>query len=148
MSTHHINPENALRKAQDFDEHGLTEAALEPLTSILNSRRYRQWQPIHEKIMEQYIELAIKLKKNMREPLVKFRLICSDTNTASLETIIKRLRNKAEARAEKARLEAEAANQTEIDEDFETDPGALMLQAVSGTCARWKAFALCAWVTS
>jgi translation initiation factor 3 subunit A len=133
MSTHHINPETALRKAEEYDKHGLHEAALEPLYSILSNRRYRTWHPNHEKIMEKYIDLAIKLRKNMREALVKYRVICQENNSESFEKIINLYREKAEARAEHARKQAEEQNVKESDAEFEESPGSIMLQAVSGT---------------
>lgn len=129
---YHTNPENGLLKAIDLERVGQDEAALEALNIILASRRYRTWQPVHEKIMEKYIELSIKLRTSMRDAFVKYRSICQDTNVTSLENIINLYRNKAEARAELAREEAEKANSVEIDADFEESPGSIMLQAVSG----------------
>ena len=72
MSTYYMNPENALRKAKDLCRVGQDEAAVEVLTTILGSRRSRTWQSTHEKIMVKYVEVAVKLRKNVRDAFVKY----------------------------------------------------------------------------
>jgi translation initiation factor 3 subunit A len=136
MSTHYMNPENALKKAKDLCRVGQEEAAIENLQNILTSRRYRTWSKTHEQIMLKFIELAVNLRKNARDGLVKYRNICQEANMDSLEHIINAYRKSAEERAEKARLEAAKLNLEADDEDFEETPASIMLQAVSGESAK------------
>jgi len=100
---------------------------------MLSSRRYRTYQDkVHESIMALYIDLAIPLKKDMRDAFVKYRIICQDTNIGSLGAMMDLFRAKAEERAEKARKEAEAVGGEDAEEDFDESPGSILLQAVSG----------------
>ena len=50
--------------------------ALKTLHGILTSRRHRQWQPTHEKIMTMYVDLSVALRKNMKDAFVQYRMIC------------------------------------------------------------------------
>lgn len=137
MSTHYVTPASALEKAQTLRSVGQNEAALETLFAMLSSRRYRAFQDkVHESIMALYIDLAIPLKKDMRDAFVKYRIICQDTNIASLGAMMDLFRTKAEERAEQARKEAEAVGGEDAEDDFDESPGSLLLQAVSGESAK------------
>lgn len=136
-NNHYTNPDNALRKAKDLCRVGQDEAALEALNNVLGQRKSRTWQVTHEKIMQKYVELCVKLKRNARDALVKYRNICQDANASSLQTIINSYRDIAEQRANDAKAEADKLHLEEDGgDDLEDSPGSIMLQAVSGESAK------------
>lgn len=87
MSSHFAKPENALRKAKDLIRVGNDQEALQCLHAILINKRYRTFQATHEKIAMLYVNLGVKLSRNIKDALVQYRIICGVTNVHSLELV-------------------------------------------------------------
>ncbi len=81
---------------------GKESQALKTLHHILTSKRYKTWQPTHEKIMETYIELAVSLRKNVKDAFVQYRIICHQQNIPSLKDVLEKYRKMAEDKADEA----------------------------------------------
>ena len=144
MSSHFAKPENALRKARDLVRVSKESSALKTLHNILISKRFRLWQPTHEQIMYLYIELAVDLRRNVKDALIQYRSICQQ-NIASLDKILRHYRQlaqqkttEAEAKATAAgvKLSEEAAQPSASavggDDEEETSPETLLSLALSG----------------
>lgn len=82
----------------DLVKVGQDNAALQILHSMLLTRRYRTWQPTHEQIMLLYIQLAVDNNKNAKDGLLQYRIICQTAQTDSLQMIIRKFCELAEAR--------------------------------------------------
>lgn len=84
---------------------GKKEAALDVLYDVIKSKKHRNWQKIHEPILQAYLGLCIDLKRsvNAKEGLYQYKLICQQVNIASLEEIISFFLQLAEKHAEEAR---------------------------------------------
>ena len=138
MSSHFAKPENALSKAQTLVSIGKPSAALKTLQGILSARRYRLWTPTHEEIMYLYIQVAVGLRRNVKDALLQYRMICQPTQMASLERVMRRYQQTAEEKANEAQAkaaEATAAESTvsiDVDDLEEDSPESIMLAAMSG----------------
>ena len=146
MSSHFAKPENALRKARDLVRVSKQSSALKTLHNILISKRFRLWQPTHEQIMYLYIELAVDLRRNVKDALIQYRSICQQ-NIASLDKVLRHYRALAASKTTEAEAKAAAEGvqlDQEIggtqpstsaiggDDDDETSPEHLLSLALSG----------------
>ena len=146
MSSHFAKPENALRKARDLVRVSKESSALKTLHNILISKRFRLWQPTHEQIMYLYIELAVDLRRNVKDALIQYRSICQQ-NIASLDKVLRHYRQLAQQKTAEAEAKAAAEGvqlDQEIggaqpsaaaiggDDDDETSPESLLSLALSG----------------
>eukprot|EP00741_Cyanophora_paradoxa_P015296 tig00000194_g14765.t1 len=134
MSHFFAKPENALKRAEELIAVGQKPAALQALHDVITSKRHRNWQAVLEKIIVKYIDLCVELRKGKmaKDGLIQYRMICQQTNVASLELAIRHFLNLANERAKEAQSKAD---QTTIDiEDLEAEesPESLMLSAISG----------------
>ena len=58
-----LQPENALKRAEELIAVGQPQAALDTLQEVVTNKRFRQWQKPHEKIMLKHIDLCVQLQK-------------------------------------------------------------------------------------
>ena len=56
--------------------------ALKTLHAMLTAKRFRVFQPAHEKIILQYIDLALELRRPAKDALMQFRNICQAVRSA------------------------------------------------------------------
>ncbi len=106
MSSHYAKPESALRKAKEFVRVNKESSALKTLQTIITSKRFRPWQPTHEKFVLYYIELAVNLRRNVKDALLQYRNIAQTNNLPSVEKTLRFYRELATQKVEEAELEA------------------------------------------
>ncbi|XP_071827297.1 eukaryotic translation initiation factor 3 subunit A-like [Apostichopus japonicus] len=150
MPTYFQRPENALKRANEFIDVGKKEPALEVLCDVIKSKRHRTWQKIHEPIMEKYLGLCVELRKShvAKEGLYQYKIISQQVNVKSLEDVVRKYLQLAEAKTESARKES-AQTVDDIDDlDNVNTPEDLLLSAVSGedVQARTDRVVLIPWV--
>jgi len=54
----------------DLVKVGKPNVALRTLHTILTSKRYRTWTSVHEDILMLYVDLAVELRKNMKDVVI------------------------------------------------------------------------------
>ncbi|XP_057307108.1 eukaryotic translation initiation factor 3 subunit A-like [Hydractinia symbiolongicarpus] len=137
MPQYFQKPENALKRANEFIVIGKKEAALDVLYDVIKSKKHRNWQKIHEPILQAYLGLCIDLKRsvNAKEGLYQYKLICQQVNIASLEEIISFFLQLAEKHAEEARNQSIELVTVEDLDQVQTPEG-IMLSSVSSEDAQ------------
>ena len=92
----------------EFIEIGKKEQALDVLYDVIKSKKHRNWQKIHEPILQLYLKLCVELKRsvNAKEGLYQYKLICQQVNIASLEEIISYFLKLAEKHADDAKSQS------------------------------------------
>jgi len=137
MPQYFQKPENALKRAQEFIEIGKKEQALDVLYDVIKSKKHRNWQKIHEPILQSYLRLCVELKRsvNAKEGLYQYKLICQQVNIASLEEIISYFLKLAEKHADDAKSQS-IDKVTVEDLDQVQTPEGLMLSSVSSEDAQ------------
>eukprot|EP01083_Nonionella_stella_P201053 735747_1 len=91
--------EGALGRAINLESVNQSQSALEVLQEFLNHRRlrYRPWQEDYVMMMQKFSELSVKLMKNPKEGLMRFRNLCQQTERlAEFATVLKTLVSIAE----------------------------------------------------
>ncbi|KAJ7641309.1 hypothetical protein FB45DRAFT_1000054 [Roridomyces roridus] len=129
-------PETVLKQAEGLVSVGQTHAALQSLTEMFSSKRFRST-PLAslEPIMDRFVQLCVDMRKGRtaKEGLMQFKNIAQNTNVQSIETIITRFVQLADQKVTEA--QAKAAVQVAVDvEDLEASetPESILLGAVSG----------------
>lgn len=137
MPVYFQKPENALKRAKEFIEIGKKEAALDILYDVIKSKKHRNWQKIHEPILQLYLTLCVELKRsvNAKEGLYQYKLICQQVNIASLEEIISFFLKLAEKHADDAKEQSIELVTVEDLDNLQTPEG-LMLKSVSSEDAQ------------
>ena len=125
MSTHFAKPENALRKAKDLVRVSKPHAALKTLHSILLSKRFRQWTVTHEKIIQFYIDLAVEHRRSVKDALIQYRSICQQTNSASLDKVLRYYKQVATDKLNAVEVAAKAEGQPIVPIDSASSVGAI-----------------------
>eukprot|EP00516_Mucochytrium_quahogii_P002100 CAMPEP_0203749038 /NCGR_PEP_ID=MMETSP0098-20131031/3735_1 /ASSEMBLY_ACC=CAM_ASM_000208 /TAXON_ID=96639 /ORGANISM=" , Strain NY0313808BC1" /LENGTH=1021 /DNA_ID=CAMNT_0050637967 /DNA_START=190 /DNA_END=3255 /DNA_ORIENTATION=- len=127
-------PENILKKADDLIKVGSRRQALDTLYEVLSMRRFRTWQPMHEKVMERFLELCVESRDNRmaKEGLHQYRNLSQHQAPTSLETVIEYMLTLAEDKAKKAAAECDKRLLDAL-EDLESDrtPENILLLSVS-----------------
>lgn len=105
-------PENALKRADELENVGQKQSALQALHDIVTSRKHRTWSKTYESIMFKLIDLCVEMKKrnHAKEALMQYRNMCQQVNINSLEEVIKYYLNQATEKAEEARQKSEVCN--------------------------------------
>lgn len=115
----------------DFERVGKHSDAINVLSMILSARKYRQWTPVHEKIMEKYIQLTVTHRwKNVKKEFFQYRSIClayPSPNVQSLGKIVKLYQEQSELALEEA-IKTSAANAEETPDDLDDTPESIALQ--------------------
>ncbi|XP_047128907.1 eukaryotic translation initiation factor 3 subunit A isoform X1 [Hydra vulgaris] len=130
-------PENALKRAQEFIDIGKPEAALDVLYEVIKSKKHRNWQKIHEPILQMYLKLCVNLKRsvNAKEGLYQYKLICQQMNILSLEETITFFLNIAEKHADEAKNQSIELVTVEDLDQLQTPEG-ILLSSVSSEDAQ------------
>ncbi|KAH6905115.1 translation initiation factor eIF3a [Coprinopsis sp. MPI-PUGE-AT-0042] len=130
-------PETVLKQAEGLVSVGQTHAALQSLTEMFSSKRFRST-PLTslEPIMLRFIELCVDMRKGRtaKEGLMQYKNIAQNTSVQSIETVITKFVQLADAKVREAQEKA-AVQQSALDvDDLEASetPESILLGAVSG----------------
>eukprot|EP00347_Sterkiella_histriomuscorum_P021885 403332425 len=90
----YINPENALKHAQEFKAEGNIEGALEELHQALHGKKFKGNNIILERIMLEMIDICSDQLSTayLKEDIGHFRNVCQHTNMSLLENVLKTLK--------------------------------------------------------
>ncbi|EJD40818.1 hypothetical protein AURDEDRAFT_115692 [Auricularia subglabra TFB-10046 SS5] len=137
----YTKPETVLKQAEGLVAVGQTHAALQSLTEMFASKRFRST-PLAslEPIMLRFIELSVELRKGRtaKEGLMQYKNIAQNTSVASIETVIKRFVQLADQKVAEAQEKANRAVALLDIDDLEASetPESILLGAVSGDQSR------------
>jgi len=127
-------PENVLKRVDEYVAVGKKTQALEYVFDLLSQRKNRSWQPLHEKVMEKFIDLCVDSKDNRmaKEGLHQYRNLSQNQAPSSLENIIEYMLKLAEMRVKKALLNCDKKSLEGVD-DLENDktPESILLEAMT-----------------
>lgn len=132
-------PETVLKQAEGLISVGQTHAALQSLTEMFSSKRFRST-PLAslEPIMIRFVELCVDMRKGRtaKEGLMQYKNIAQNTSVGSIEVVIQRFVSLADAKVQEAQ---EKANKAVADATVDVDdleatetPESILLGAVSG----------------
>jgi len=122
-----------LKRADELENVGQKQAALQALHDIITSKKHRTWSKTYESIMFKHIDLAVEMKKRnyAKEALMSYRNMCQQVNINSLEEVIKYYLRKASEKAEEAQTKAAAVTIDVEDLEEDASPEDIMLSYVS-----------------
>ncbi|KIJ45509.1 hypothetical protein M422DRAFT_29646 [Sphaerobolus stellatus SS14] len=130
-------PETVLKQAEGLISVGQSHAALQSLTEMFSSKRFRST-PLAslEPIMLRYIELCVDMRKGRtaKEGLMQYKNIAQNTSVASVEVVIKYFVQLADQKVQEAQEKADkAVALTDVDDlEASETPESILLGAVSG----------------
>ncbi|KDQ58076.1 hypothetical protein JAAARDRAFT_256306 [Jaapia argillacea MUCL 33604] len=132
-------PETVLKQAEGLVSVGQSHAALQSLTEMFSSKRFRST-PLSslEPIMLRFVELCVDMRKGRtaKEGLMQYKNIAQNTNVNSIEVVIQKFVNLADAKVREAQAKASAAAGSglgDVDDLEATEtPESILLGAVSG----------------
>ncbi|KXN89160.1 Eukaryotic translation initiation factor 3 subunit A [Leucoagaricus sp. SymC.cos] len=135
-------PETILRQAEGLVSVGQSHAALQSLTEMFASKRFRSTPLITlEPIMHRFIELCVDMRKGRtaKEGLMQYKNIAQNTSVASIESVIKQFLSLADAKVKEAQRQAQAAVSSmtaslqDVDDlEASETPESILLGVVSG----------------
>ncbi|KAF8874251.1 hypothetical protein CPB84DRAFT_1817913 [Gymnopilus junonius] len=148
-------PETVLKQAEGLVSVGQTHAALQSLTEMFSSKRFRST-PLTslEPIMHRFIELCVDMRKGRtaKEGLMQYKNIAQNTSVQSIESVINRFLALAEEKVREAQEKADLAAAKEEEKEKERGeegvlvavddleasetPESILLGAVSGDQSR------------
>ena len=128
-------PETVLKQAEGLVSVGQANAALQSLTEMFSSKRFRTT-PIAqlEPIMLRFVELCVDMRKSRtaKEGLMQYKNIAQNTSVSSIDVVIKKFIALADAKVQEAQEKAERAVAIEIDDlEASETPESILLGAVS-----------------
>ena len=113
-------PETVLKQAEGLVSVGQTHAALQSLTEMFSSKRFRST-PLAslEPIMLRFIELCVELRKGRtaKEGLMQYKNIAQNTSVASIEVVVNRFIQLSDAKVQEAQEKASEIK-VKADEEF------------------------------
>ncbi|KAH7100288.1 hypothetical protein BKA62DRAFT_743757 [Auriculariales sp. MPI-PUGE-AT-0066] len=130
-------PETILKQAEGLVAVGQTHAALQSLTEMFASKRFRST-PLAslEPIMMRFVELCVELRKGRqaKEGLMQYKNIAQNSSVASIENVVKKFIQLADAKVAEAQEKADRAVALLDIDDLEAieTPESILLGAVSG----------------
>jgi translation initiation factor 3 subunit A len=132
-------PETVLKQAEGLVSVGQTHAALQSLTEMFQSKRFRNT-PLTslEPIMLRFVELCVDMRKGRtaKEGLMQYKNIAQNTSVGSIEVVINRFVQLANAKVEEAQEKADkvaAVALADVDDlEASETPESILLGAVSG----------------
>ncbi len=88
---------------------GNKNEALIALQSVITNKKFRVWQQVYEPIMLKYIELCVDLRKGKfaKDGLHQYRATTQQISANSLEVVVKKFLESAEAKAKEAQSKAD-----------------------------------------
>ncbi|KAF8639053.1 hypothetical protein AX17_001749 [Amanita inopinata Kibby_2008] len=129
-------PETVLKQAEGLVSVGQTHAALQSLSEMFVSKRFRST-PLAslEPIMHRFIELCVDMRKGRtaKEGLMQYKNIAQNTNVQSIEAVITRFVQLADAKVRDAQEKAAVKSAVDVDDlEASETPESILLGAVSG----------------
>ncbi|KAL0574223.1 eukaryotic translation initiation factor 3 subunit A, partial [Marasmius crinis-equi] len=129
-------PETVLKQAEGLVSVGQAHAALQSLTEMFSSKRFRST-PLTslEPIMNRFIELCVDMRKGRtaKEGLMQYKNIAQNTSVQSIETVIMRFVQLADAKVREAQEKAAVQVAVDVDDlEASETPESILLGAVSG----------------
>ncbi|KAG6826515.1 hypothetical protein H0H92_015507, partial [Tricholoma furcatifolium] len=129
-------PETVLKQAEGLVSVGQTHAALQSLTEMFTSKRFRST-PLTslEPIMMRFVELCVDMRKGRtaKEGLMQYKNIAQNTSVQSIEAVINRFIQLADAKVREAQEKAAVKSAVEVDDlEASETPESILLGAVSG----------------
>lgn len=130
-------PETVLKQAEGLISVGQTNAALQSLNEMFNSKRFRST-PVQslEPIMLRFIELCVDLRKGRfaKEGLMQYKNITQNTSVQSIELVIQSFIQQASDKVAQAQVKANQVVELVDLDDLEAaeSPEDILLSAVSG----------------
>ncbi|KAF5341520.1 hypothetical protein D9758_012562 [Tetrapyrgos nigripes] len=129
-------PETVLKQAEGLISVGQTHAALQSLTEMFASKRFRSTPlPSLEPIMNRFIELCVEMRKGRtaKEGLMQYKNIAQNTNVQSIEMVITKFVQLADAKVREAQEKAAVQVAVDVDDlEASETPESILLGAVSG----------------
>lgn len=137
MPIYYHNPDNALKRANEFCELGKYDEALECLYDALKNRKSRIMKHVHEMIINKLLELCVEQKKSQmaKDGLYSYRILCQGINIKSWEDTIFYYLKLSEGKVESA-LEAIHSVVLEIDDLDQDMTPEILLKSVSSEDAQ------------
>ena len=112
-------PETVLKQAEGLVSVGQTHAALQSLTEMFSSKRFRST-PLTslEPIMHRFIELCVDMRKGRtaKEGLMQYKNIAQNTSVQSIESVITKFVQLADAKVLEAQEKAAVKSAVDIDD--------------------------------
>ncbi|QRW09986.1 eukaryotic translation initiation factor 3 subunit A [Ceratobasidium sp. AG-Ba] len=133
----YTKPEAVLKQAEGLLSVGQQSAALQSLTEMFSSKRFRST-PITslEPIVIRFLELCVDLRKGRtaKEGLMQFKNVAQNTSVASIENVVKKFIQLADAKVQEAQEKADQLAAVDDVDDLEATetPENVLLSAVSG----------------
>ncbi|KAK7047556.1 eukaryotic translation initiation factor 3 subunit A [Paramarasmius palmivorus] len=129
-------PETVLKQAEGLVSVGQAHAALQSLTEMFASKRFRST-PLTslEPIMHRFIELCVDMRKGRtaKEGLMQYKNIAQNTSVQSIESVIMRFVQLADAKVREAQEKAAVQIAVDVDDlEASETPESILLGAVSG----------------
>ncbi|TBU26431.1 hypothetical protein BD311DRAFT_726099 [Dichomitus squalens] len=129
-------PETVLKQAEGLVSVGQNHAALQSLTEMFSSKRFRST-PLAslEPIMLRFIELCVELRKGRtaKEGLMQYKNIAQNSSVASIEVVVNRFIQLSDAKVQEAQEKADKAVALDVDDlEASETPESILLGAVSG----------------
>ncbi|KAK7018490.1 eukaryotic translation initiation factor 3 subunit A [Favolaschia claudopus] len=129
-------PETVLKQAEGLVSVGQTHAALQSLTEMFSSKRFRST-PLAslEPIMHRFIELCVDMRKGRtaKEGLMQYKNIAQNTSVQSIEAVITRFVKLADDKVREAQEKAAVQVAVDVDDlEASETPESILLGAVSG----------------
>lgn len=129
-------PEAALKQAEGLVSVGQAHAALQSLTEMFSSKKFRSAPlAVLEPILLRFIELCVDLRKGRtaKEGLMQYKNIAQNSNVGSIEVVIQKFLQLADAKVQEAQEKADRAVAVDVDDlEASETPESILLGAVSG----------------
>ncbi|KAI6144897.1 hypothetical protein BKA82DRAFT_16159 [Pisolithus tinctorius] len=129
-------PEAALKQAEGLVSVGQAHAALQSLTEMFTSKKFRSAPlAVLEPILLRFVELCVDLRKGRtaKEGLMQYKNIAQNSNVGSIEVVIQKFLQLADAKVQEAQEKADKAVAVDVDDlEASETPESILLGAVSG----------------
>src|SRR5438445_8787722 len=105
-------PEAVLKQAEGLVSVGQTHAALQSLTEMFTTKKFRSASlSVLEPILLRFVELCVDMRKGRtaKEGLVQYKNIAQNSNVGSIEVIIQKFLQLADAKVQEAQEKADRA---------------------------------------
>lgn len=102
MSNFFNNPENALKRANEFLELGKEDESMDCLCDILKFKKNRILKNVHEAVIYKLLDICVdrKMSSIAKDGLYSYRILCFGINIKSWEDAVRRLISLAEQKIE------------------------------------------------
>ncbi|KAJ8515451.1 hypothetical protein ONZ45_g7124 [Pleurotus djamor] len=129
-------PETVLKQAEGLVSVGQTHAALQSLTEMFSSKKFRST-PLAslEPIMHRFVELCVEMRKGRtaKEGLMQYKNIAQNTSVQSIESVITRFVELSDKKVREAQEKAAIKVALDVDDlEASETPESILLGAVSG----------------